>query len=236
MLSILHSTMAGTDRNGEELLGHWTGAWLGAIYASESGPFVAFRRRLLVRLILRLEGGEMRSRTLRRIMARCHGVEVGAYSYGCFDPIRAPSGSRFGRYVSVGPEVAIYRRNHPLGRLTLHPYFYRPELSGSAVKDVATSPLIVADDAWIGARALILPGCGRIGRGAVVAAGAVVTKDVPDYAVVAGSPARVIRHRFEESERDAAERTGWWQLPPEQVLARYPLNDVWSVNEAEEAR
>ena len=114
--------------------------------------------------------------------------------------------------------------------------FYRSDLSGCAVEDVVTRPLIVADDAWIGARALILPGCARIGRGAVVAAGAVVTRDVPDYAVVAGNPARVIRHRFDEPVRHAADRTSWWQLPPEQVLAQYPLNDSWCLNETEEAR
>lgn len=57
------------------------------------------------------------------------------------------------------------------------------------------SPLEVCDDVWIGARAIILPGCKRIGAHSIIGAGAVVTKDVPDYAIVGGNPAKIIRMR-----------------------------------------
>lgn len=57
--------------------------------------------------------------------------------------------------------------------------------------------LYIAGDVWIGARAIILPGCRRIGHGAIIGAGAVVTKDVPDYAIVGGNPAKVLRYRNE---------------------------------------
>ncbi len=57
------------------------------------------------------------------------------------------------------------------------------------------SELIIACDVWIGTRAMILPGCRHIGYGAVIGAGAVVTKDVPDYAVVGGNPAKVLKYR-----------------------------------------
>ena len=60
------------------------------------------------------------------------------------------------------------------------------------------TPLHIAGDVWIGARAIVLPGCRRIGHGSVIGAGAVVTKDVPDYAVVGGNPAKVIRFRNPE--------------------------------------
>ena len=59
------------------------------------------------------------------------------------------------------------------------------------------TPLHIAGDVWIGSRAIILPGCRRIGHGAIIGAGAVVTKDVPDWAVVGGNPAKVIRYRNE---------------------------------------
>ena len=55
-------------------------------------------------------------------------------------------------------------------------------------------PIVIEDDVWIGARVIILPGV-HIGTGAVVGAGAVVTKDVPDYAVVGGNPARILKMR-----------------------------------------
>ena len=60
---------------------------------------------------------------------------------------------------------------------------------------IETTPLEIADEAWIGANAIILPGVLRIGRGAIVGAGAVVTREVPDGVVVAGSPARIIEKR-----------------------------------------
>ena len=57
------------------------------------------------------------------------------------------------------------------------------------------TPLFIEDDVWIGARVTVLPGCKHIGHGAIIGACAVVTKDVPDYAVVVGNPAKVIKFR-----------------------------------------
>ena len=60
-----------------------------------------------------------------------------------------------------------------------------------------STPLHICSDVWIGARAIVLPGCKRIGRGVIIGAGSVVTKDIPDYAIVGGNPARVIKMRKE---------------------------------------
>ena len=57
------------------------------------------------------------------------------------------------------------------------------------------TPLEICEDVWIGARAIIVPGCKHIGAHSIIAAGAVVTKDVPEYAIVGGNPAKVIRMR-----------------------------------------
>ena len=211
-----------------ELRQTWIADALLFLYSSLRGPGATRCRRLLVRVICRLEGGEMRSATLRRIMRRCHGVEVGAHSYGCFDPVRFPRGTRVGRYVSVGPAVVAYRRNHPLDRLSLHPYFYNPQHGAADKADVVTAPLEIDADAWLGAHAIILPGCRRIGRGAAVAAGAVVTRDVPDYSLVAGNPARVIRYRFDPETIGAAERSQWWLAPPEAAARRFDMCSPWS--------
>jgi acetyltransferase-like isoleucine patch superfamily enzyme len=61
------------------------------------------------------------------------------------------------------------------------------------------SPLIIGDDSWLGANCIVLPQVKRIGVGAVVGAGSIITKDVPDYAIVAGNPARILRYRMNET-------------------------------------
>lgn len=61
--------------------------------------------------------------------------------------------------------------------------------------ELPISPLTVEKDVWIGSRAIVLPGCARIGTGAIIGAGAVVTKDVPDWAIVGGNPATVMKFR-----------------------------------------
>lgn len=57
------------------------------------------------------------------------------------------------------------------------------------------TPLEIKDDVWIGARVIVLPGCKKIGTGVIIGAGSVVTKDIPDYAIVGGNPAKIIRYR-----------------------------------------
>jgi hypothetical protein len=179
-------------------------------------------RGAMRRFAARLEGGEMTSLSLRRIMREHHGIDAGLHSYGCFDPVRF-AGASFGRYVSIGPGVRVFRRNHPAERLSMHPYFYNTGLGFSQCETLPPRPLHVGDDAWIGANALILPGCGRIGRGAVIGAGSVVTRDVPDFAVVAGNPARVIRERFSPELQAMVLDTAWWERSREELSSQLAL-------------
>ena len=91
---------------------------------------------------------------------------------------------KIGENVMMGPDVTILTHTHKIDRIDIP-----MGLQGSIIKEV-----IIGNDVWIGMRSIIMPGV-KIGNGAVIGAGAVVTKDVPDYAIVGGVPARVIRYR-----------------------------------------
>jgi acetyltransferase-like isoleucine patch superfamily enzyme len=160
------------------------------------------------------EGGFMHSESARRLAAGLYGVHVGAYSYGSvFRRDAFPPNTSVGRYVSVGPNVRSFAADHPIGSASLHPFWYNPRFGVSEHSDVSRRPLRIEHEAWVGANALLLSGCRRIGIGAVVGAGSVVTKDVEDFTVVAGNPARVIRTRFSDSQINALLKTAWWRHP-----------------------
>jgi acetyltransferase-like isoleucine patch superfamily enzyme len=174
--------------------------------------------RAICSLLLRLEGRGFRSASVRKILRQHHGVEVGAYSYGdCMIPGLFPPGVSIGRYTSIAPGVRVYNQNHPLDHLSMHPFFYDPRLGLLKENPMPRGRLVIGHDSWIGVNAIITPGCTRIGHGAVVGAGAFVTKDVDDFAIVAGNPAKVIRYRFPEETRRAILASRWWDRPIDQV-------------------
>ena len=144
---------------------------------------------------------------------RC-GVSIGAYSYGpCFEPGNFGKGTKIGRYVSIAPRVRAYQANHPLDRLSTHGFFFNSELGYVRETNVPFTSLIIEHDAWIGDSVIITPNCRRIGLGAVVGAGSIVTKDVPDFAIVAGNPAKVIKWRFTPEMQEWIRDSRWWERP-----------------------
>jgi len=105
---------------------------------------------------------------------------------------------------------------------------YRSVSQGDApFLDAAKSPckihrkgsIILQNDVWVGHSATIMPGV-ILRNGCAVATNAVVTKDVPPYAIVAGNPARIIKYRFDEAVIDGLQRIAWWDWPPETLMAR----------------
>lgn len=159
---------------------------------------------------------------LRRYFRDKHDIDVGLYSYGCFDRWRMPGPMIVGRYCSIAATTRSVRANHPMDALTTHPALYERAF-GVVEKDlIEPAALVLEDDVWIGHNVVILPGCKRIGRGAVVGAGAIVTSDVESYAVVAGNPARKLRARFAPDLIAAIEASRWWELTIAQLadLAR----------------
>lgn len=174
-------------------------------------------RSKLLLAVAALEGGQLTSSTLRDILRVNHRIEVGNFSYGSLlDPHLCDAGVSIGRYVSIGPDTRRLGADHPVSAPLMHPYAYNPALGLVPVaSDVPRSELVIGHDAWIGARCIIVSGVRSIGIGAVVGAGSVVTRDVPDFAVMAGVPARLLRFRFPPPVQDVLLAEKPWLLEPD---------------------
>jgi len=143
------------------------------LYAFKIGKF----RNIILSLIERLEKGQMRSKTLRRIFLYYHGIEIGMYSYGgCFDPVLIRAKTKIGRYCSFAGGGGRFNGNHPMEFRSMHPFFYSPDFGDVQKELVHKCELVTGNDVWVGQNAIILSSVKRIGDGAVIGAGAVVTK------------------------------------------------------------
>ncbi|MGF7146786.1 acetyltransferase-like isoleucine patch superfamily enzyme [Sphingomonas zeicaulis] len=161
---------------------------------------------------------------LRRFFRERHGIDVGLHSYGCFDRWRMPGPLVIGRYCSFAKTVRVVDANHPLDAITTHPMLYEKRFGVIDQDMIHAEPLVIEDDVWVGHNVVILPGCKSIGRGAVIGAGAIVTANVPAYAIVAGVPAKQIRWRFDPELQAALEASRWWELEPPAIRALLQSN------------
>jgi len=143
-------------------------------------------------------------------------------SYSSIGPGGRYIGCRVGSFCSFGPEILAGLGRHPTEYVSTSPAFYAPNSSGCRISFVAESmfeealPVTIGSDVWIGARAIVLDGV-AIGHGAVVGAGAVVTKDVAPYVIVGGVPAKVIRKRFDDNIIAQLLEIRWWEKPIEWI-------------------
>jgi virginiamycin A acetyltransferase len=99
----------------------------------------------------------------------------------------------------------------------------------------ARGDTVVGNDVWLGYQTMVMPGV-RIGSGAIVAAGAVVVDDVPEYGIVGGNPARLIRKRFSDEEIERLLAVAWWDWPPEKVTRNVRSIMTGSIADLENAR
>lgn len=133
-----------------------------------------------------------------------------------------------GKFCSIacGAKFLFNSANHALGSLSTYPFpiFYDEwGLEGKNVADAWDNKgnIALGNDVWIGYEAVILAGV-TIGDGAIIGARAVVTRDVPPYAIVGGVPARLIRRRFDDATIEALLDLRWWDWEPERIRQALP--------------
>lgn len=134
--------------------------------------------------------------------------------------------SKIGKFVNIASSVRINPGFHPIERPSLHHFTYRPARFGFAGQDDEeffqwrrVQQVSIGHDVWLGHGCVVMPGV-SIGNGAVVGSCAVVTRDVPAYSIVAGVPARVLRHRFNRQIAARLEATRWWDWSHEELGER----------------
>lgn len=180
----------------------------------------------IINRITSLEGGQKYSKTLRKITLK-NKVTVGLYSYGsCFDKEFNLGGTvSIGRYCSFAGNVRYFGGNHPMNFVSMSPFFYNKKWGGFDVKDIERGTLEIGNDVWIGYNVIITNKCKKIGNGAVIGAGTILTKDVPAYSIVVGNPGKVIRYRFDNDTIKIIEESKWWELEPKELMKCYDVID-----------
>jgi phosphonate metabolism protein (transferase hexapeptide repeat family) len=151
---------------------------------------------------------------------------LGDYSY--LGPGCTVADAVIGKFCAIAAQVRIGAPNHPLDRPSQHRFTYCPEYyTVDAQRDHAffrqrrADRVVIGNDVWIGHAVIVMPGV-KVGDGAVLAAGAVVTRDVAPYTIVGGVPAKQIRERFNREIAAQLSAIAWWDWPAETIFQRLP--------------
>ena len=178
---------------------------------------VPFIRKTITAILAKIEGGAWRSPTIRKLYKKYRNVDVGYGSYGGWMTELFSGPATIGNYTSIGRNLRRIAVNHHIEYATTHPIAFNPAFGVAPKDDRTPSHLTIGHDVWIGDFVTILPSCTSIGNGSVIAAGAVVTKNVPPYEVWGGVPAHCIKKRLPDDVAGKLEATHWWDYKVEDL-------------------
>lgn len=154
----------------------------------------------------------------------------GKWSYTQGDLYCVSPETTMGAFCSLGCRIVLGHGEHPTNYLSSSPYFYYSELRWKR-EDMPThsefwhyEPIHIGNDVWIGDGVFVKNGV-TIGDGAIIGARSVVTKDVPPYAIVVGSPAKVLRYRFPPEIIAELLELKWWDLDDE-IIKQIPYDNI----------
>lgn len=130
---------------------------------------------------------------------------------------------KIGKYCAIGSGVRIISSNHDISHANLQYNFENKYFERGM--DISKGPVTIGNNVWIGDLAIVLSGV-HIGDGAVLAAGAIVTRDVPPYAIVAGNPAKIIKFRFNKTVIKQLLNIKWWNWSERKIKSNNSFFDI----------
>lgn len=151
---------------------------------------------------------------------RIRNTQLGNYSYVGYNTHL--NNVNIGNYCSISSDIKIGLGTHPTHLFSTSPVFYSDsnpfnlKINKTHYND-NPKLTIIKNDVWIGSNVIIMDGV-RVGNGAIIAAGSVVTKDVSDYAIVGGVPAKLIRKRFDEDTIKKLNESKWWEKDARKLI------------------
>lgn len=152
-------------------------------------------------------------------------VEIGRYTSlngPNFDIFCSLNKVKIGSFCSIARNVSIQEHSHHTDRISTY-YINKNVLGENIEKDITSKgDIVIENDVWIGAHCVVLSGA-HISTGAIVAANSVVTGFVPPYAIVGGSPAKVIKYRFNQDTINTLLKSAWWEWSVEKIRAHKEL-------------
>lgn len=150
------------------------------------------------------------------LITKTDKIKVGKESYhnGNFN-VKGNGSLILGSYCAFGQDIKVILSNHNYNYPSIQYTFYRKNFGRLPYENIQGNTEI-GNDVWIGDSVIILPNI-KIGNGVIIGAGSIVTKDVPDYAIIAGNPARVIKYRFTKEKIDELNTKKWWNWTNEEI-------------------
>ncbi|WP_280847378.1 CatB-related O-acetyltransferase [Rheinheimera maricola] len=135
--------------------------------------------------------------------------------------------AQIGQFCALSWGVTVGPGEHDYSKVTTHDFLYNPFYGLMPEYEQIPynrfeRPCTIGNDVWLGANVTVLRGC-NIGNGAVIGANATVTTDIPPYAIAVGSPAKVIRYRFDTDSIARLQALNWWDLPLSDIRAHYQI-------------
>lgn len=168
--------------------------------------------------------GKVKVSSTARIYKRVTFFNSTIKKYSYINENSSISYTNIGKFTSIGSNCGIGLPEHPVAFISTSPFTYSSEniFGNKETFHPYSKETIIGNDCWIGNNVIIMQGI-NIGDGAIIAAGAVVTKNVEPYSIVAGVPAKLIKYRFSQEKITILENLKWWNWSEEKLIKNKDL-------------